>query len=510
MFDTFNGKIYYDNSKYKLVVVYYDEDGNTLRYYGWATTEPYNLNPSNGAQCRLQVTTIDGTSIDEATRNDLCNIVYVESEETSVLVETVSKFATVYVDGVNGSDDNNGTRDAPFATIQKGIDSGARIVYVAPGDYTGSVVISNRDDITIMPTTYNSSYSDEVPETQKIKISNGSFEVTDCGSVKVVGVHRDSTNGNNGFYMNRVKNIVCIDCVASNVTGTNRCGFGIISSNGTFTNCVAHNVALDGFNMHGYGNTDFYNCSAYDCGDDGISHHDGCTGSIIGGEWYRCGKGGVASPTYGADVTISNVYSHDNKYGLYAVSPGSTGRVSGCVFKNNTEHDLYIGAGTLTGWNNVYSTKYLGRDAVFNENKPEYVLIEDITLDEAVASFERNTAPDGSAYNFTDIRIAITTPAVETATAITLRAYHTGGGELLFFSINTSINTQAQTTIYKLYNDKGLVEFYGYTGRDTVSSANMQRRGYFWDTPWKNVGKIKLTASSIPAGTRIVIYAVRG
>lgn len=141
----------------------------------------------------------------------------------------------------------------------------------------------------------------------------------------------------------------------------------------------------------------------------------------------------------------------------------------------------------------------------------QYELIEDITLEEAVASFERNTAPDGSAYNFTDVRIVVTAPAVEKANMLTLQAYKTlGGSQLLFLSINNALNTQAQTTIYKLYNDKGMLEYYGYTGRDSVSSANMLKRGYFWDEPWNNMVKFKLSASSIPAGTRIVIYAVRG
>ena len=374
IFDTFDGKVYCDFSVYKLVVVLYDENENLLKYYGWLT-EPYALTPSLGAKYRLQVETLDGSNISDEALLALNETVYVEGEKTTTLVKTVREIAekkplAVYVDGATGSDSNHGTESEPFATIQKGIDSGAEIVYVMPGEYTGSLTATNRDSLTIMPTTYASNYSGDIPQTEKIKLTGTQVNITDCGCVNIVGIHSDGSPSH-GFQLNRIKSLRVVDCIASNATGDSRCGFKITSSNGTFVNCVAHNIALDGFNMHGYGNTDFFNCSAYDCGDDGISHHDGCTGSIYGGEWYRCGKGGISSPTHGAYTDVFNVYSHDNVYGLYAAGSAenrtTTGKVSGCVFKNNTDKDLYIGGVVLTAWNNIYDTKQVHDTAIFTE-----------------------------------------------------------------------------------------------------------------------------------------------
>lgn len=293
-----------------------------------------------------------------------------------------------YVDGVSGNDANNGTKEAPFKTIQKGVNANTDIVYVATGDYCEAVSINNRDCITIMPTTYSNTYIDGVGDTPKIHIDHSNNEnldtkcvsIADCGSVTIIGVWADNMSGS-GFYVNKVKNFELTDCIASNNSKENANGYSILSSNGKLYGCKAYNVVRDGFNIHGYGRTEFINCIAHDCGDDGISHHDGCTGSIIGGEFYNCGKGGVSSPTLGAYIEVCNVYSHDNaKYGLYITSDNtrriSKGTISNCVLKNNQYNDIFLSRCEVVAWNNEYDSVLIKETATMIEHNNTYTKTE--------------------------------------------------------------------------------------------------------------------------------------
>lgn len=362
--------IHFDNEQYKIMFIKYDAGGNFIAHSSWITQTPYTV-PASYEFFSLEVNHLTSS----ADTDYLSQSVYYETDGTSALVKKVLDVEKkvkpcCYVDGESGNDENDGTKERPFKTIQKGVDENTNIVYVATGNYTGNVSVSNRDDITIMPITYPSAHDPAYPDTPKIKINGGTLTVSDCGNVKIVGVHCDNA-AKSLFSINRVKNAVFIDCIASNSTGESTCGFKTISANATFTQCIAHNVVLDGFNMHGYGNVDLYNCTAHDCGDDGVSHHDGCTGSVIGGEFYNCGKGGVSSPTYGAYVDVHNVYSHDNAYGLYALSSdtnrNSKGKISNCVFKNNTTYDVMARNCNIDAWNIIYDTKSTTGTAVLTE-----------------------------------------------------------------------------------------------------------------------------------------------
>ena len=113
-------------------------------------------------------------------------------------------------------------------------------------------------------------------------------------------------------------------------------GFELYDANGEYENCVAKRNRNDGFNIHtssgGSSSTSFKNCRGYNNYDDGISHHDNSIFVIDGGEYYGNVKGGVASPTHGAVGSIYNVYSHDNGYGIYALSDRNVGNIHINVF----------------------------------------------------------------------------------------------------------------------------------------------------------------------------------
>lgn len=378
VFNVTNGmQIYFDDTFYKICFVIFDDDGTTLiKYTGWKTSSPAFYDQGD-RKCRVEITTIDNSQIDASA---LENTVYYELVSLSKLAETVltlnSKVECVYVDGANGNDQNTGTQKSPFATIQKGIDSNASVVYVAPGEYKETVRIDNRDDITIQPITYPN-FDTSVPQLPLIKINGENTRtkgmlIANCGSVKLIDIHCDYCL-QDSFYIKNVSNLEIVHCVASNNTETNRDGFKLYNVNGVIRDSLAYNVVRDGFNIHGYGYTEFINCVAHDCGDDGISHHDGCTGLILGGEYYSCHKGGVSSPTYGADITIKGVYSHDNAYGICAVSSLSEGyaickgKIIDCVLKNNTTNDLKLGNVEMAGWGNIYDSKLTDTGTRFTE-----------------------------------------------------------------------------------------------------------------------------------------------
>ena len=378
VFNITNGtQIHFDDSTYKICFVLFADDGTTFeKATSWMTTSPALCN-YNYSKCRIEITTVDNSNIDVAA---IENTVYYELVSLSKLVETVLAFKPkaecVYVDGVNGSDQNTGTKESPFATIQKGIDSNVPVVYVASGEYRETVRIDNRDNITIQPTTYPN-FDKTVPQLPLIRINGENtrtrgMQISDCGNVTLINIHCDYCL-QDCFYIKNVSNLEVLHCVASNNTETDRNGFKLYNVNGVIRDSLAYNIVRDGFNIHGYGYTEFINCVAYDCGDDGISHHDGCTGLILGGEYYRCQKGGVSSPTYGADITIKGVYSHDNAYGIYAVSSISEGyaickgKIIDCVLKNNTKSDLNLGNAEIVGWGNIYDSKSIGTGATFTE-----------------------------------------------------------------------------------------------------------------------------------------------
>lgn len=279
--------------------------------------------------------------------------------DTTIIAEKVDKKinAVMYVDGETGDDSNVGNQGSPLKTIQRAIDSGVSLILVKSGVYDETVTIT-RNRVHIYLYDYPN-FSTDVPRLEKIQVNN--MVIRNCNDVTVEDVEVIG-NTVSAFYAKNVSNLNMVECTAHD----GECiGFELYNVNGRFSGCTAYNLDhqgdaldhVDGFNIHGYGYTEFINCSAWNCGDDGISHHDGCTGLISGGEFYGCGKGGVSSPTNGAEVTVEDVYSHDNVYGIYAVSAGSKAYIKNCVLKNNT-YDLTVGQ-NVTGfaWNNIYNTK---------------------------------------------------------------------------------------------------------------------------------------------------------
>lgn len=289
-------------------------------------------------------------------------------------VKKIIRNNAVYV-ASDGDDTAMGSQGDPFATIQHAIDTGAEIIKVFAGTYAPFVVEDRtfplRIELAEMP-----SYEASTPYVPKIVIqdsnSNNAITINRCADVYIADVEGTGVK-QHIFNINDVNRLEMVRCIAHEPLTASRSGFKLVNVNGVFYDCIAHDVTLDGFNIHGYGNTEFINCLAYNNDDDGISHHDGCTGYVLGGEFYNNGKSGIATPTYGARININGAYTHDNlQYGFYILGGQSNpspviARVSNCLAKNNASFDFLINNADVVGWGNAYDTKQVDDNATFTE-----------------------------------------------------------------------------------------------------------------------------------------------
>lgn len=263
----------------------------------------------------------------------------------------------------NGNDRNPGTIKLPVKTIQKAVDSNAKYIYIANGTYNESITITGRDEIHIMLSDFGNYNVSTVPSIHLDgnNTLNNAFTITNCGIVTMCDVFAENYK-QDIIKVTNVKNFKMQECIVANNKGTtfNYMGLALFNVNGVILNCEAYNCDRDGFNIHGYGNTQFVNCSGHDCADDGISHHDGSTGLVQGGEWYNNGKGGV-SPACGAYIDVDSVFSHGNRYGIYTGIDSGNRRckatIKNCVLKNNERWDLKVAGTDMIAWNNIYDKK---------------------------------------------------------------------------------------------------------------------------------------------------------
>lgn len=300
-------------------------------------------------------------------------------------IEKLKDVATPDVCYVDGSavSTGNGSQSSPFQTIQEGIGFGSLVIKVRTEDGNGDAIeygafsVNGRNrPLTIMPASIpdyvSSTTFKDLPKVY-IKDTNtyNGIDIRDCSDITLIDIWVDSSPRYN-FNLQNIQHLEMVRCFASKNATAAFSTFRYVNVNGVIRDCKAWEAQQDGFNIHGFGDTQFINCVAYNCGDDGISHHDSCTGCIIGGEFYGNGKAGIASPYGGAMVDVSGAYCHNNtRYGLYADSddshPSIYARVSDCLFVDNAQADVYVADGTVVSWNTLYKTKSIQVTATFTE-----------------------------------------------------------------------------------------------------------------------------------------------
>ena len=142
-----------------------------------------------------------------------------------------------------------------------------------------------------------------------------------------------------------------------------------------------------------------------------------------------------------------------------------------------------------------------------------YELIEEVTLAEAVSSFSRNKDTNGVVYDFSAIRIRILAPAAERTAQIIFSVHGKGSNSMIYHQQADGLSTSVRATNFVARNDHGLVDYRSVSsGKDSIDALKF-RDGYLFKS-WKNVNGFSLgtypSSVSIPAGTLIQIYAVRG
>ena len=143
-----------------------------------------------------------------------------------------------------------------------------------------------------------------------------------------------------------------------------------------------------------------------------------------------------------------------------------------------------------------------------------YELIEEVTLEEDVSSFLRTADPQGNPYNFSAIRMFIrTAKSAGTAQLIFNIGSATSSSYVYYQKNDVLVANKEQDAIYRQYNDNGRMYFEGAAGAKN-NVGYFETRPTYWDREWKNVTRISLIVSSdavsIPAGTTIKIYGIRG
>lgn len=359
---------------YKYSIMAFDDDSsfnNPAISTGWYTTAGFYANNDGYKYHIVMFSKTDNSDISSADRT------YIKDNMSIDICYKLTPIDTCYV-STAGSDSDLGNAGQPFATIQHAIDMGYKNIIVDEGTYP-AFTMTNCRNVHIMLNMKNNTYvagSDE--DNPKITITGSSatgITMNNCTDCIMENISVDSFT-NSGFKIDNCSNLKFIDCIAHDIAVGQSAGGGYIitDTDADFIGCGAYNIGetsagsglyhIDGFNIHNTGTTNFYNCWAYNCMDDGISHHDACYGLIDGGEWHHCGKGGVASPTHGAVINVQNIYSHDNDYGIYCDTTGSTListrpaiQFTNCICKNNSINDIKTGDFySVNIWNCIYDT----------------------------------------------------------------------------------------------------------------------------------------------------------
>ena len=363
---------------YRVGVNYLDENDEQVAGRPWNYDRYIYLDTNSyptAVKVSLRLQKADGTSA-----MDISEKSYFKINKNAEIINRIRRGAsTLYVDATDGSDDKDGkTRATALRTITAAINLGASNILVKEGTYAPFTLNAKRN-ICIMVDHYYDTFVTGEDEHYPLIVIDGNntaqngIYITDCDNITLAGFEvKDCTD--HGIRILNSGNIIIKDSFVHDIydlgfTEVSQ-GIRIQKTDCDIYNTVVYNIGTteagtgsrhcDGFNIHDTGTVNLYNCSAFNCEDDGVSHHDASRGVIDGGEWYNNGKGGIASPTYGAQVNIKNVYSHDNAYGIYIWGDGLHDRgniiIADCVLIDNNTDIIASDFYSLVVINSVYDT----------------------------------------------------------------------------------------------------------------------------------------------------------
>ena len=160
--------IYFDDTKYQLLAIYYNENKVGLEYKPWALTSPITLDEKYPYHV-IQMKRKDSGTIDIL---DVGNTTY-KVNEKSTIKNNLNKNYIFYV-SPEGDDNNNGLdKTTPLKTFQRAIDLGGTIIYGKRGIYPYQTIkADNKPELKIMPYDYEE-YSTSQHERKKISFIGG-------------------------------------------------------------------------------------------------------------------------------------------------------------------------------------------------------------------------------------------------------------------------------------------------------------------------------------------------
>ncbi len=430
-------------------------------------------------------------------------------------VPIISSIQKVYV-ATNGSDTNDGTKEHPFATVEKAISVSQNVV-LKSGVYSESVSIKDKYNISICADTERAD-----PDKVVFDYTGNTSAIFECENV--IGLHiadiEIKNASGNGCNIHKCSN-VNIDSCRFYYNGAE--GLSLDNSNANVTNCTADYNGNDGFNIHGHGNTNFNDCVAHHNGrvnpdvGDGLSHHDDCTGYIVGGYFYDNAKGGISSPTYGAIVNISNAFVYGNRFGMQIYGGDSmtenstTVKIDNCVFKSNTV-GIQVNKYAVDLVNCVFTDNTTdrlvesGTVRTYTTEGDDFVKMEEVTL---------SVAETSHTINFTSAKkeVLIAIVVLENFAPNYLKAYVNGTStnETRFFIGNP--NTTLKKHIWSDFEIRGgrlFVDGYSSTSSPnnvtTQTQKSIQCLGY---NVVSNINSVTITCPSgeFDIGTKFTVYA---
>lgn len=240
--------------------------------------------------------------------------------------------------------------------------------------------------------------------------------------------------------------------------------------------------------------------------------YDWITGVLIddSGEMWQ------HDPENGTFTNVEDIPATTIVRNILAV-PGKNSMYSDCgntTVRGRLDPNKYWGE-KLAEQKAEFETVIAEQEAELAAMNKQYELIEDITLEEAVASFKRTAEPNGVPYDFEALFIRIIALKASGSANINFTIQGKNGTRMCYAVTtgNGLVESNNKQTICKVFNDHGFADNYVCSLPPSSVSA-LYRGSWDFNVPWENVVSISFGTypSSVlfPVGTRIQIYGVRG
>lgn len=170
--------------------------------------------------------------------------------------------------------------------------------------------------------------------------------------------------------------------------------------------------------------------------------------------------------------------------------------------------------------NQYWSAKLAEQEAIIAGLNKQYELIEDFTTDKDVSQITRTKDLNGVAYNFSAVKIVATFAVAARDTQAVFYVRDKDNNNIFYHTAASGSisNGDTRKSVVTMYNDGGLTNYNALTPTTNKGSTAIAYQAIpsSCGREWKNIAAIYITTYSssgsvpIPAGTRILIYGIRG